>query len=150
MPPHIHNTEIHQDSKIILFQGSKPEDQHTRKTLGTLSWVYKPSDNPIVIGTSNLCWSYQSQDLHPTKTVKGIETHIPLPKCDLFNVYVGQVALASESVTTTSWTLEIEGLIRMQFCVSSHTRDVKLAWKKNIAFHTWGPRTGLMAPDSSI
>ena len=48
MPPHIHKAEIHQDSRTILFQGSKLENQHTRKTLGTLSWVYKPSDNPIV------------------------------------------------------------------------------------------------------
>ena len=31
--PHIHNAVIHQDSKTSLFQGSKPEDQHTRKTL---------------------------------------------------------------------------------------------------------------------
>ena len=79
MPLHIHKAEIHQDSRTILFQGLKLENQHTRKTLGTLSWVYKPSDNPIVFGAGNPCWSYQSQDLHPTKTVKGIETHIPLP-----------------------------------------------------------------------
>ena len=48
--PHIHNAAIRQDSKTSLFQGSKPEDQHTRKTLGTPSWVYKPSNNPIVFG----------------------------------------------------------------------------------------------------
>ena len=45
-PLHIHNAEICQDSRIILIQGSKPEDKHTRRTLGTLSWVYKPSDIP--------------------------------------------------------------------------------------------------------
>ena len=79
MPPHIHKAEIRQNSKTILFQGSKLENQHTRKTLGTLSWVYKPSNNPIVFGASNPCWSYQSQDLCPIKTIKGIETHIPPP-----------------------------------------------------------------------
>ena len=78
MPPHIHKAEIHQDSKTILSQGSKREKQHTRKTLGTLSWVYKPSNNSIVFGAGNPCWSYRSQDLCPTKTVKGVETHIPL------------------------------------------------------------------------
>ena len=58
--PHRHNTEICPDSKIILFQGSKLENQHTRKTCRILSWVYKPSDNPIVIGGGNPCWSYRS------------------------------------------------------------------------------------------
>ena len=77
MPPHIHNAEIHQDSKTILFQGSKQEAQH------------------------NPCWSYRSQDLRPTKIV-GIKMHIPPPKCNLFNDYVGQAALASDSMTTTS------------------------------------------------
>ena len=103
-----------------------------------------------MFGAGNPYWSYQSQDLRPTKTVKGIETHIPPPKCDSFNDYVGQAVLASESVTTTSQTLEIEELIRMQLCVSSYTRDMKLSWKKNIAFCTWGRRTGLMVPASSI
>ena len=51
MPPHIHNTEIAQDKRIILSKGSKMKNQHTRMTLGTLSWVYKPSDHPIVIGS---------------------------------------------------------------------------------------------------
>ena len=51
MPPHIHNMEIAQDKGIILSKGSKMENQHTRMTLGTLSWVYKPSDHPIVIGS---------------------------------------------------------------------------------------------------
>ena len=46
MPPHIHNREIAQDNRIILSKGSKLENQHTRMTLGTLSWVYKPSDHP--------------------------------------------------------------------------------------------------------
>ena len=73
MPPHIHNAAIHQDSKTSLFQGSQQEDQHIRKALGTLSWVYKPGDNPIVFGASNPCWSYRSQDLRPTKTM-GVES----------------------------------------------------------------------------
>ena len=49
--PHIHNMEIAQDKRIILSKGSKLENQHTRMTLGTPSWVYKPSDHPIVIGS---------------------------------------------------------------------------------------------------
>ena len=49
--PHICNTKITQDSRIILAKGSKLENQHTRRTLGTLSWVYKPSDYLMVIGS---------------------------------------------------------------------------------------------------
>ena len=49
--PHIHNMEIARDNRIILSKGSKLENQHTRMTLGTPSWVYKPSDHPIVIGS---------------------------------------------------------------------------------------------------
>ena len=52
----------------MLFKGSKLENQHTRKTLGTLSWVYKTSDYLRVIGPGSPCWSYQSEDLHPAKT----------------------------------------------------------------------------------
>ena len=51
MPPHIHNTEIAEDNRIILSKGSKMENKHTRMTLGTPSWVYKPSNHPIVIGS---------------------------------------------------------------------------------------------------
>ena len=111
-PPHIHNAAIHWDSRTNLFQGSKQEDQHTRKTLGTLSRVYKPGDNPIVLGASNPCWSYQSQDLRPTKTM-GVEMHIPLPKCDSFADYVWHVVPARGSMTTTSQALIIEGIIRL-------------------------------------
>ena len=93
--------EVCQDSKTILYQGLKLENQHTRKSLGTLGWVYKPSNNSMVFEASNPCWSYRSQDLHPTKTV-GIEMHIPLPEYDSFNDYIGQAALTSDSVTTTS------------------------------------------------
>ena len=61
MPPHIHHTEKAQDKRIILSKGLKLENQHTRMTLGTLSWVYKPSDCLIVIGPGSPCWSYQLQ-----------------------------------------------------------------------------------------
>ena len=54
--------------------------QHTRKILWTLSWVYKPSDYPMEIGSGNPCWSYRSQDLRPTKTVRGVEMHFSPPK----------------------------------------------------------------------
>ena len=57
--PYIHKAEICEDKRNILFKGSKLENQDTRKTLGTLSWVYKPSDYPMVIGGGNPCWSYQ-------------------------------------------------------------------------------------------
>ena len=60
--------KIAQDNRIILFKGAKRENQHTRMTLGTLSWVYKPSDYLMVIGPGSPCWSYQSQDLRPAKT----------------------------------------------------------------------------------
>ena len=73
--PYIHNAEIRQDKRIILYEGSKLENQHTRKTLGTLSWVYKPSNYPMVIGGDNPCWSYRSQDLCPTKTVRHRDAH---------------------------------------------------------------------------
>ena len=68
MPPHIHHTETAQDNRIILFKGSKLENQHTRMTLGTLSQVYKPSDYLMVIAASSPCWLYQLQDLQPAKT----------------------------------------------------------------------------------
>ena len=41
-------------------------------TLGTLSWVYKPGDYLMVIGPDSPCWSYQSQDLRPAKTVAAL------------------------------------------------------------------------------
>ena len=68
MPPHIHHTETAQDNRTILFKGAKLENQHTRKILGTLSWVYKTSNCLRVIGPGSPCWSYQSQDLWPAKT----------------------------------------------------------------------------------
>ena len=74
-PPHIHNTEIAQDNRIILFKGSKLENQHTRMTVGTLSWVFKPSDYLMDIGPDSPCWSYQSQDLWPAKTERRQDAH---------------------------------------------------------------------------
>ena len=75
MPPHIHHIETAQDNRIILSKGSKLENQHTRMTLGTLSWVYKPSDYLMVIGPGSPCWSYQSQDLWTVKTERRRDTH---------------------------------------------------------------------------
>ena len=75
MPPHIHHTETAQDNRIILFKGLKLENQHTRMTLGTLSWVYKPSDYLMVIGPGSPCWLYESQDLWPTKTERRWDAH---------------------------------------------------------------------------
>ena len=75
MPPLIHHTETDQDNRIILSKGSKLENQHTRMTLGTLSWVYKLSDYLMVIGPGSPCWSYKSQDLRPAKTAQHRDTH---------------------------------------------------------------------------
>ena len=67
--------KIVQDNRIIFPKGSKLENQHTRMTLGTLSWVYKPSDYLMVIGPGSPCWSYQSQDLWPAKTTWHRDAH---------------------------------------------------------------------------
>ena len=67
-PPYIHHTKTAQDNRIILFKGLKLENQHTRMTLRTLSWVYKTSNYLRIIGPGSPCWSYQSQDLRPAKT----------------------------------------------------------------------------------
>ena len=68
----------------------------------------------------------------------GIETNIP-PPSDLFNDYVGQAVLTSDSVTATSWTwsdslttLIIEGHTRMQLCVFSYIRDVQVETEYHI------------------
>ena len=45
MPHPLNNSEEYQDSKTILFKGSKLEDQHTRSIRWNLSWVYKPDDH---------------------------------------------------------------------------------------------------------
>ena len=70
-------------------------------TLGTLSWVYKPSDHPsdwipaLLVGrTSHKTYG----QLKPC----GIETHIPPPRYNSFDDYVGQAVLTSDSVTATS------------------------------------------------
>ena len=73
--PSIHHTETAQNNRIILSKGLKLENQHTRMTLGTLSWVYKPSDYLIVIGLGSPGWSYQSQDLQPAKTERRRDAH---------------------------------------------------------------------------
>ena len=38
-----------------FYEGPKSELQHTRKTRGTLSWVFKEDDYSIVIGYGSLC-----------------------------------------------------------------------------------------------
>ena len=43
--------------QTILYEGPKFELQHTRKTLGTLSWVFKEDDYSIVIGNGSPCGS---------------------------------------------------------------------------------------------
>ena len=70
MPPHIHQSEKAQDNRIILSKGSKLENQHTRRTLGTLSWVYKPRDYLMVIGPGFLVGRTSRKDLQPAKTAR--------------------------------------------------------------------------------
>ena len=67
-PPHINSSETHQDNRIILFLGSKPEDQHTRRIQETLSSVYKPGDYLCLLGTAPHagCSSFTTA---PTKTL---------------------------------------------------------------------------------
>ena len=132
MPPHIHYTEIAQDNRIILSKGSKLENQHTRMTLGTLSWVYKPSDYLMVIGPGSPCWSYQSQDLQPAKTERRQDAHSST-EMRFVRRLLWPGRLTSDSVTATSWTwsdptttLLIEGHTRIQLCVSSDTQDVQM------------------------
>ena len=48
-------------------QGPKSELQHTRKTLGTLSWVSKEDDYFIVIGNGSPCSGSVSSLLKPTR-----------------------------------------------------------------------------------
>ena len=99
--PHIHNTETAQDNRIILFKGSKLENQHTRKTLGTLSWIYKTSDYLMVIGPGSPCWSYQSQDLQPAKTEQCRDAHSSA-EMQFIRLLLWLGRLTSDSVTATS------------------------------------------------
>ena len=99
--PHIRNTKITQDSRIILATGLKLENQHTRRTLGTLSWVYKPSDYPRVIGSRALLVGRTSRKTYGQLKPSGVETHIPPPRCNSFNDCFGQAVLTSDSVTAT-------------------------------------------------
>ena len=130
MLPHIHHTETAQDKRIILFKGSELENQQTRKTLGTSSWVYKTSDYLMVIGPGSPCWSYLSQDLWPAKTERHRDAHSST-EMQFVRRLLWPGRLTSDSVTATSWTwsdltttLVIEGHTRIQLCVSSYTQDV--------------------------
>ena len=58
-PLHILNSST-QEQGIILYVGPKSELQHDRKTLRTLSWVFKEDDYSIVIGNSSPCGSISS------------------------------------------------------------------------------------------
>ena len=89
MPPHIHNMKIAQDNRIILSKGLKLENQHTRMTLGTLSRVYKPSDHPIVFWIPALLVGCTSRKTYDQLKLRGVETHIPPPRYDSFNDYIG-------------------------------------------------------------
>ena len=50
-----------------LYEGPKFELQHTRKTLGTLSWVFKEDDYSIVIGYGSPCSGSVSSLLKPAR-----------------------------------------------------------------------------------
>ena len=58
------STQEHTDH---LYQGPKSELQHTRKTLGTLSWVFKEDDYSIVIGNGSPCGSVCSHSNRGTE-----------------------------------------------------------------------------------
>ena len=100
--PFIHKTGEPKDKRIILYEGSKLELQHTRKTLETLSWVYKDDDHPMVIGCGSPC----GHSVAPTKTGMALRCSF-LRQCDSFNGDVGQIALSGDSMTTTSSTLSL-------------------------------------------
>ena len=91
----------HAPSHTSHRKGSNLENQHTRMTLGTLSWVYKPSDYLMVILPGSPCWSTIRKTYSQLKP-RGIETHIPPPRCDSFDDCFGKVVLTLDSVTTTS------------------------------------------------
>ena len=65
--PLMHLTAAHKNIRFILYQGPKSELQHTRKTLGTLSWVFKEDDYSMVIGYSSPCSGSVSSLLKPTR-----------------------------------------------------------------------------------
>ena len=96
-PPHIYNTKITQDSRTILATGLKRENQHTRRTLGTLSWVYKPSDYPMVIGPWLSLVGRTSHKTYGQLTLSGVEMHIPPPCYLKKQAQTGQDGLSSYS-----------------------------------------------------
>ena len=101
MPPHIRNMKITQDSRIILATGLKRENQHTRRTLGTLSWVYKPSDYPMVIGSRLSLLVVPVAKTYGQLKLSGIEMYIPLPCYLKKQAQTGQDRLSSYSSRQT-------------------------------------------------
>ena len=59
-------------------------------TLGTLSWVYKPSDYLMGNWIPALLVGHTSHKTYGQLKPSGVETHIPPPRCDSFNYYVGR------------------------------------------------------------
>ena len=59
--------------RIILYQGPKSELQHTRKTLGTLSWVFKEDDYSIVIRNGSPCSGSVSSLLKLTRHYRRLQ-----------------------------------------------------------------------------
>ena len=53
-------------------------------TLGTLSWVYEPSNYLMVIDLALLV-GHTSRKTYGQLKPSGIEMHIPLPRCDSFD-----------------------------------------------------------------
>ena len=58
--PFKHLKAAHKNRRIISYEGPKSELQNTRKTLGTLSWVFKEDDYSLVIGNDSPCGSVSS------------------------------------------------------------------------------------------
>ena len=72
-PLHTLNSST-QDQRNILYEGPKSELQHIRKTLGTLSWVFKEDDYSIVIGYGSPCSGSISSLLKPARHDRQLQT----------------------------------------------------------------------------
>ena len=72
-PLHTLNSS-HKNIWIILYQGPKSKLQHTRKTLGILSWVFKEDDYSIVIRYGSPCSGSVSSLLKPTRHYRRMQT----------------------------------------------------------------------------
>ena len=54
-PPSYIKQQHTRTDRPFLYEGPKSELQHTRNTLGTLSWVFKEDDYSIVVGNGSPC-----------------------------------------------------------------------------------------------